>query len=202
MSSSGGDDGEASSPGSARDSEEEDDAPPPDDRVAAMDNIREVFRKTQRSQIDALLDGLEAVVDAQRAADMKVKALEASMDEKVRAVEARLLEKLPPLVEPLHHRLKELEQGLEGAFQSIEQLVMVLGAGGNQTARCFQDAISLCAAWSGRVPEHLSEILVNFGDIPTQWSVAHRSSAPASGERPRPCWGRRSRRIFAARSVL
>ena len=32
-----------------------------------------------------------------------------------------------------------------------------LALGGTQTARCLQGAVSLCAAWSGRAPEHLSE---------------------------------------------
>ena len=37
--------------------------------------------------------------------------------------------------------------------------------GRNRAAR-LQDAVSLCAAWSGRVPEHLSEILATFESGP------------------------------------
>ena len=48
--------------------------------------------------------------------------------------------------------------------------------GGNQTAWCLQGAVSLCAAWGGRVPEHAVEVLAKLGDtcIPTQWLVPHR----------------------------
>ena len=48
---------------------------------------------------------------------------------------------------------------------------MLADLGGNQTSRCLQDAFSLCAAWSGRVPEHAVGILAKFGSGPTEWLV-------------------------------
>ena len=52
-------------------------------------------------------------------------------------------------------------------------------AGGNQTARCLQDACSLCAAWSERVPEHLGEILAKF-EAGVAASVRRTIHPPAS----------------------
>ena len=41
----------------------------------------------------------------------------------------------------------------------------------DQTSRCLHGAISLCAAWGGRVSEHAVDVLAKFGDIPTRRSV-------------------------------
>ena len=41
-----------------------------------------------------------------------------------------------------------------------------LSPDGNQTARCLQDAVSLCAAWNGRAPEHLSGSRAKF-EVPS-----------------------------------
>ena len=48
--------------------------------------------------------------------------------------------------------------------------------GGNQTAGCLQSAVSLCAAWGGRVPDYAVEVLAKFGDIPTQRLVAAQAT--------------------------
>ena len=49
--------------------------------------------------------------------------------------------------------------------------------GGNQTSRCLQGAVSLCAAWAGRVPERAVGVLAKFGDIPTQRLVTAQADA-------------------------
>ena len=43
------------------------------------------------------------------------------------------------------------------------------GPGGNQLARCLQGAVSLCAAWSGRAPVHLSDFLCEFRVRTDEW---------------------------------
>ena len=51
----------------------------------------------------------------------------------------------------------------------------------NQTSRCLQGAVSLCAAWSGGAPEAV-EALAKFGDIPTQWLVTAQVAGHVSRE--------------------
>ena len=52
---------------------------------------------------------------------------------------------------------------------------------GNQSAWCLQGAVSLCAAWGGRVPEHAVEDLAKFG----HWLVT--AQAARSPSRSRRC---------------
>ena len=71
---------------------------------------------------------------------------------------------------PLCQLLFTDEATLVGAGHDANPAVFSAGGGGrggNQTARCLQDAFSLCAARSARAPERASEILANFEVHPT-----------------------------------
>ena len=63
--------------------------------------------------------------------------------------------------------------------------------GGNQTSRCLHGAVVLCAARSGRAPEHLSEILAKF-EAGLWWRPSRgrrQQSNAASAAPPRPAFG-------------
>ena len=123
----------------------------------AVEMMRAKLGAAQRSQMSALLEGIEAIMTQQQEQASKLTSLAAHLETRFMDLDAKFSKKIPREVERATkdcvNRVTTLEEEMEGCWSHVEMIIDSLKAGSKKRAQALQGNVVAKLFGSG----HLSE---------------------------------------------